>query len=61
VALTRAQQFDAANPTYAVLPRLEQQLRMRQQSEAEAKAMGAPLGVNPKDLYARSLNNYAGQ
>lgn len=59
VALTRAQQFDAANPTYAVLPRLEQELRMRQQSEAEAREMGTPLGVNPKDIYARDLNDYA--
>lgn len=55
-AITRAQKFDmvnSANPSYAVLPRIRAELESRQKQRAEAAALGTPVGVNPRDIYAR--------
>lgn len=57
-AIARAQKFDmvnSANPSYAVLPKIRAQLSARQRGLGTAQALGTPVGVNPRDVYARSL------
>lgn len=48
--LQEAQQFDAANPGYAVLPGMTGTLKRRAQARALAGATGLPLGVKMKDI-----------
>jgi len=57
--IVRAQQFDRANPTYAVLPRLEGSLVGEARSQAMASVLQTPSGVKPKDLHGRGLTRFA--
>jgi hypothetical protein len=55
----KAQQFDAANPAFAVLPSIEGSIRQRTRQRALAAATRSPLGVNVKDIAGQQLTNYA--
>lgn len=57
--ITRAQTFDTANPEFAITPTLQSTLQRQQTSAANARALGAPLGVRPKDIAGRALTGYA--
>lgn len=55
----QAQQFDEANPSFAVLPNIGDVIRRRARVEAIAKATRAPLGVDPRDLQGQQLTAFA--
>jgi hypothetical protein len=55
----QAQKFDAANPAFAVLPRVGDAIRRRAKVSATAQALRTPLGVNPKDIQGQQLTDYA--
>jgi hypothetical protein len=57
--IARAQEFDNANPAFAVLPRLGESIRRRSKVQAVAQATGTPLGVSVKDLEGQQLTRYA--
>lgn len=51
--------FDTANPESAVLPSVEGALQRQLHARAQARALGAPLGVRMQDIVGRSLTQYA--
>jgi hypothetical protein len=53
------QKWDAANHEYAVLPHLGQAVARLNTVQAQARALGTPLGVKPTDIAARELTSYA--
>lgn len=57
--IARAQQFDTANPRFAVVPGLTSAVQRQAQSQARARALGIPLGVQPRDIAGRELTGYA--
>jgi hypothetical protein len=58
-AVRKAQEFDADNPAFAVIPSLSGAMAQRMQRRAQAQAMSAPLGVSMKDIAGRNLTKYA--
>lgn len=58
-AIKQAQQFDVANPAYAVIPHIEQMLVSRQRQQGVSQATHTPLGVNMKDLHGQGLTRYS--
>jgi hypothetical protein len=54
-----AQEFDRANPAFAVIPSLAGAVERQAQSRAQARALGTPLGVPVQDVAARHLTAYA--
>lgn len=57
--IARAQKFDEANPSFAVVPGLQSALQRTAQAQANARALGAPLGVSARDIAGRGLTSYA--
>jgi hypothetical protein len=57
--ISQAQEFDLANPAFAVLPRIGDTIRRRARVSATAQALGSPLGVSEKDIRGQQLTDYA--
>jgi hypothetical protein len=57
--ISQAQEFDLANPAFAVLPRIGDTIRRRARVSATAQALGSPLGVSEKDIQGQQLTDYA--
>ena len=57
----RAQEFDATNPSHAILPRMASVLQQRARSRAQAEAAGTTLGGSLKDLEAQQLTRFMQQ
>jgi hypothetical protein len=57
--IARAREFDANNPTSAILPRIGSVIQQRALARAQAEAGNVPLGVNLRDINARQLTAYA--
>jgi hypothetical protein len=55
--IRKATSFDAANPAYAVLPRIEQEMVGRERGQAESQVLSTPTGVRPSDTYGRGLTS----
>lgn len=57
--IQQAQTFDAANPSFAVIPSLQGAVQRQAQSQARARALGTPLGVPVTDIAGQNLTRYA--
>ena len=57
--IRQAKNFDAANPSFAVLPDIENAIGRRMKSQAISQATRTPIGTNPKDKAGRALTQYA--
>ena len=57
--IARAREFDANNPTSAILPRIGSVIQQRALARAQAETGNVPLGVNLRDINARQLTAYA--
>lgn len=57
--INKAQEFDAANPAFAVVPSLAGAVQRQAQSQAQARALGTPVGVPMQDIAGRRLTGYA--
>lgn len=56
--VSRARQFDADNPAYAVIPGMAATLRRRAKDRAFARAYHVPLGTRPKDIGGQEISRY---
>lgn len=56
--LTRARDFDRANPGFQVLPRMQATMQLRAKARAVADVTGEPLGVRPKDRAGIGLTDF---
>ena len=54
-----AQQFDKANPAFAVIPSLSSAMTHRLQAQAMARALQSPIGVSMQDTAGQNLTRYA--
>lgn len=54
-----AQQFDADNPAFAVIPSLTGSIQRQMQARARAAALNTPIGVGIDDIAGQQLTNYA--
>lgn len=57
--IAQAQEFDTANPGFAVIPSLRGAVQRQAQSQARARALKTPLGVGLKDPAGQALTGYA--
>lgn len=57
--IAEAQEFDTANPAFAVIPSLPGALERQQSSTARALALQTPVGVSFDDLAGQALTGYA--
>lgn len=57
--IAKAQEFDTANPAFAVIPSLRGAVQRQAQSQARARAYKSPLGVGAKDVSGQGLTSYA--
>lgn len=57
--IAKAQEFDTANPGFAVIPSLRGAVQRQAQSQARARALKTPLGVGLKDPAGQGLTGYA--
>lgn len=58
-ALREAQAFDRASPAFAILPGISGAIRQSQRRLSTAEAIGAPVGVSPRDLEGRQMTRFA--
>lgn len=57
--IEQAMVFDTANPTFGILDSIGDKIRTRGKATPTARAIGAPIGVNVRDLDGQALTKYA--
>ncbi len=56
--MSKAQEFDSANPSHAILPRMGGVLAQRAKARELAQAQGTTLGVSPRDYQTQQFTHF---